>query len=91
VTPESWNSGARRDVIASQWLGKHVRAELDTHVTVEELMEVVFLCGPCRSYMMRTNGPKTASRVLGVGTCSVRLSVSMEPEESSLLEAAAKQ
>jgi hypothetical protein len=55
--------------VARQWLGEHVPMALDMHIRVEELMEVVFMCGPCRSCMMRTEGAKTNSHELGVCTC----------------------
>jgi hypothetical protein len=33
---------------ARQRLGKHVTATIITHATIEELLDALFLCGPCR-------------------------------------------
>jgi hypothetical protein len=41
-------------------LGKHVPATKNTHATTEEFLDVVFLCGPCR-----TNYSISGERKLG--------------------------
>jgi hypothetical protein len=34
--------------VTRQRLGKHISAETNTHATMEELLDAVFLCSPCR-------------------------------------------
>jgi hypothetical protein len=57
------NSGKEEAATARQWGGKHVSTAANQYATTEELLEVVFLCGPCRGYAARTNRKLCESEV----------------------------
>jgi hypothetical protein len=46
MTNERWNSAARTH-------NKHVSMAMDMRATTEELLETVFLCGPCQGFIAR--------------------------------------
>jgi hypothetical protein len=40
--------------IAREQLSKHASVVIDTHATIEELLEMMFLCSPCRGCVLGT-------------------------------------
>jgi hypothetical protein len=54
VNIDAYSGDSVNKTVSGQRLGKHVPATINTHVTIELLLETgCFLCGPCRDVITR--------------------------------------